>query len=737
MSIFRSFCGKKFHWVTAVTLSILQTSAWAENALMEEIIVTAERRAESLQDVPMALTAFSGDMISEAGITGIEDVAIRTPNFKMTSFNIAEPQMFLRGIGSTNDSAGSDPAVAVFIDDVYVGRASAASTDLYDLDRIEVLRGPQGTLYGRNAAGGAVSIFSKRPQQGFEAKVGLTLGSESLVNLRGYINGSITDMVAGKLTVNVRQRDGFAKNINTGQDLEDDDTRSMRGQLLITPSDRTEILLSLDYTDIDRSGDNRFITNLDIVGNGPGVPAYIDQMRAANDLIDNDPRKSNHDEVQSSEKQVLGLSARVEVDFDWATLTSITAYRESESSWWQALNPQLSTRVGGLGLQEVDDGAEQDAEQVSQELRLSSQSDNFQWVAGLYYFKEEVDRDERFFTYWDPTTFLAAFGIGDISFLQEATNTSFAAFGQFTWDMSDSLALTLGGRYTDDKKEIDNAAISHIAPSLGFLYGIPLIDPPYAVSADESWSETTLRATIDWSITENHMLYATYSEGFKSGAFIGQQRSPIVAATPILPELATNKEIGIRTEWLDGHVRFNATYFDLDYEDLQVWFLVNNSLNAVNAAAEVSGVETDFVVAFNENFNVIGSYANMDAKFTGGSNTGNDLTRAPDSSWSLSANLTIPFASGASLGLVATTSYTDEYHNEIDNDLRGFEDDVTLSEASARYTSADDSWEVTAWAKNLGDKLYPVHHIDGSFGGATKIYAPPRTYGVTFTHYWK
>ena len=181
------------------------------HAQLEEVIVTAERRAESLQDVPMSITAFTGDMVSEAGIKAMEDIAIRTPNFKMTAFNVAEPQLYIRGIGSTNDSGGSDPSVAVFMDDVYLGRPSGHSTDIYDLERIEVLRGPQGTLYGRNVAGGAINIFSKKPQQEFEAKAGLTVGNENLFNVRAYVNGPLSDTVAGKLTFNVRNRDGYAK----------------------------------------------------------------------------------------------------------------------------------------------------------------------------------------------------------------------------------------------------------------------------------------------------------------------------------------------------------------------------------------------------------------------------------------------------------------------------------------------------------------------------------------------
>ena len=705
-------------------------------AVLEEITVTAERREQSLQDVPISVTAFSGDMVREGGIVRLEDVAVQTPNFKMTAFNTAESQLFLRGIGSTNDGPVSDPSVAVFIDDVYIGRPSGASTDLYDLERIEVLRGPQGTLYGRNAAGGAINIFTKKPQQEFEARAGLTVGDYSLVNFRGYINGAISDNVAGKLTTNVRQRDGYAENVTTGQDLEDDNTTSIRGQLLFTPSDSVDILLGFDFTDIDSSGDNRFLTNYDIEPIFP--PALTGPPQAEAETFGNDPRKSNHDEIQRSEKELWGLMGRVDADLGWATLTSITAYRESESAWFQPLVPILSDQSGGQGIFEVDDSADQDAEQFSQEIRLAGATDRLNWVAGLYYFDENVYKSERFVTYWGPLTGLdVLFNSGDVSFNMDGETTSFAAFGQFTWDITDAVALTLGARYTDDEKQQDTAAVSNV-PLAGLVWGIPLgpTGAPYSVSGKESWSETTTRASLDWDITDDHMIYATYSEGFKSGAFNSHTNSPLLASVPLLPESATNMEIGARTQWLDGRLRFNLTYFDVEYEDLQTWSLIDFVLVADNAAAELDGVEADFAVLFTENFSINGSFSTLDGKFTEGANIGNDLRRAPELTWSISPNLSIPFASGAALDLVATASYTDEYHMELDNDLRGLEPDVTVVDASVRYTAASERWDLTLWGKNVTDELYATHHIDGTFGGATKIWAPPRTWGVTFNHHW-
>ncbi len=584
----------------AVNTSAEEATLEEVTVTLEEVVVTAQRRAESLQDVPISLIAFSGDMVNEAGITGMADVALRTPNLTLTTFNIAEPQIYIRGIGTTNDSGGSDPAVGFFIDDVYIGRPGGASTDYYDIERIEVLRGPQGTLYGKNTAGGAINIFTKKPQQEFEAKAGLTVGSDNLVNLRGYVNGPFSDTIAGKITVNFRKRDGFAKNITTGQDLEDDDSKSVRGQLLFTPSEKVDILLGFDYTDIDNTGANRYITNLDIPGL-PGlanIPPLLAAQRAAN--VGLDERTSNQENMQYSEKEILGFLGRADVDLDWATLTSITAYRDSDSSWFQPLVPQLSTRVGGLGIYEVDDSADTEADQFSQEFRLASEGDNLTWVVGLFYLKENVERSETFFTYWDARTPLAGLSLGDVTFNQEASTESTAAFGQITWNATDALALTLGARYTKDKKDIWNQAVNnHSRPA---PTGIPLVGPPYEVSAEDSWDDTTLRATVDWRVTDDHMLYFTYSEGFKSGAFNGTQGTPIAASTPLDPESATNYEVGAKTQWLDNRLRFNIAYFELDYDDLQVWFLENAVLHAANATASVSGVELDFAALITENF---------------------------------------------------------------------------------------------------------------------------------------
>ncbi len=224
---------------------------------LEEIIVTAQKRAESAQDVPIALTVFDSSVLARANITRIEEIVMRTPNFTMMRVNVGEPQFYIRGVGSNSDSAAGDPTVGVFQDEIYVGRISGAAFDVFDMERVEVLRGPQGTLFGRNTSGGAVNFIPKRPEQDFYASAELSYGNYDAIDGRLVVNGGLTDSLAGRLSLSRRERSGFSENITTGADLDDEDNWSVRGQLLFTPSDSSRLLLGYDYVTDDSEGNAR------------------------------------------------------------------------------------------------------------------------------------------------------------------------------------------------------------------------------------------------------------------------------------------------------------------------------------------------------------------------------------------------------------------------------------------------------------------------------------------------
>jgi iron complex outermembrane receptor protein len=702
----------------------LPQAAFSQSSALEEVIVTAERRAQDAQDVPIALTIIGGSEISPAGISSISDVALKTPNLTFTQFNIGEPQLFLRGLGTTIDSAGADPTVSVFIDDVYVGRSAGATSDLYDLERIEVLRGPQGTLYGRNVTGGAISIVTKRPSEEFEAKLGVTVGNYGLTVLRGLVDGPIGDNLAGNLSFSKRDRDGYAYSNRSGQELDDADNFSLRGKLLWDISDNTELLLGFDYSTDDNNGQCRNLTKLDNPAGdhnagGRFVPV-LKQIKA--DTNSEDPRTCAMTIEQYAERDVFGLSARLQMEFtNDLSLTSITAYRELEYSWLQEL--------GGLdsppNLLSVEDNEGDDADQISQEFRLTKDGDRLFWVAGAYYFKENVDRFANVPIFFGPGSPVAPGALLDRSWLQSATNTSMALFGQVVWSMTDALALTLGGRHTWDEKEMDNAYYSSPGNEVYNFKGL-----------EESWDEFTPRVTVDWQVTDDHMLFATWSKGYKSGVFISQNTTAALAETPLEPEEATNMEIGAKTRWFDNRLQFNLVYFDLENENQQLFRLENFTLVSENFGTESSGIELDFIAALGKNLTLSGMYASLDAEIVGGQFAGNVAPRSPDYKYSVALNYNAALGNGGILDFDASVSYSDNWYMEATNQGVSYMDDYSIVDASVRYTSSGGNWEVTLWGKNLSDELVTSHSIVSSFGGSVELFAPPRTYGVTANYFF-
>jgi len=728
----------------AVPLILFVSAASTAQTVLEEVVVTAERRAENLQDVPIALTSIAGDMVNEAIISGLADIALRTPSLKVNTFNVGEPQVFLRGIGNTSDSASADPAVGFFVDEVYVGRIGASDLELYDLDRIEVLRGPQGTLYGRNVAGGAINVYTKKPARDFEAKAGATVGNDDLTVFRAYVNGPIADFLAGKITFSKRDRDGYSKNVLTGQSLDDADNLSLRGQLLFTPSENLEVLFGVDYSDDDIAGQCRNLTRL--IDPGQPFGGALVPLELAG-ITTPDPRQCNHSLVQSEGKEVFGAFGRIDYRFDFATVTSITSYRSSDLDWLQSLG-------GGdapPGLLSVIDSAREEADQFSQELRLSSEgNERLSWIVGLYYFREDVERSENFVTGILPFPF--SLFSGDVTFDQDADSESYAVFGQLTWAVLDDVSLTAGGRYSYDEKEIAQSAFDNLMD--GTPAGIPLGNPlgtgvPYSIAAEDSWSEFTPRLTLDWKVTPDHMLYFTWSKGYKSGSFPSQATSAEVAATALEPETATNIEGGVKTQWFGRRLRVNASVFDINYEDLQVFQLIDLQLVAANAEeASVRGIELELAAVLTRNLTVSGNLSILDTEYddyvlrnpnTGTivDNSGNEMARAPENTWTLMIDYALPLEVGYTLDFNASASHIGQYFFEASNDRRSLQESVEIVDAYARLIAPGGRWDVTLWAKNLNDQRYVKHSILSTFGGAAEIYAPPRTYGVTFNWRWQ
>ena len=741
---------------------------------LEEVLVTAEKREQSIQDVPLSVAALAGNDIEVGKISGLNDIAFRTPGLTYNQFSIGEPRIYIRGIGNSSDSAGSDPAVGVFLDEVYIGRTGGVGFDLFDLERIEILRGPQGTLYGKNTNGGAINIVTSRPSQETEMRVRVSTGTDQLRHFQGLASGGLTDRVAGKLVSSYRDRDGYGRNVITPGDISTlgnlsqspiigpsigaagagerlDDARSVnvRGQLMFDLTERVDLLLSADYARDETAGPCRHIQNVDnaIAGLGPFWElAMSDEYMA-------DERHCASQFDTSQKREVNGLMARFEADLDWGSLTSITAWRSSDYNWVDdltslPLNNLTAPSPPGVPLPpgffttpgNVIDGAEEEASQFSQEFRLAGNTDRVNWLAGVFFMEEDVERAEEFYTqYSTPLQGLGLAGIGDVLFTQDNTTTSYAVYGQADWSLTDQLTLTYGVRWAEDEKEITQNSIDLLdtTPS-----GVPLILPSFAapVSADDSWSEVTHKLSLAYRPTDDMMLYATYSEGFKSGAFQSQTNLASVATEAVDPEVVQNVEVGMKSSWWDRRLQFNLSYYDMDYEDLQVFELNSRFLLVLlNAQAESKGVEASIDLVPIENLTLNTSYNWSDASFKEFTNSngldlaGRDLPFAPDAALTTSANYRVNLANGSALDFGVSYSWKDDYFTGPQNRPVERQAAIELLDASVSWTSADGSLAVDVWGKNLNDELQVSSRIVDPTGVTSEYYMPPRTAGVTLT----
>jgi iron complex outermembrane receptor protein len=411
-----------------------------ESRVLEEIVVTAQKREQSLQSVPISITALTDEDMREADIFSLDGIAERTPGFSMGSFNKGQPQLFIRGIGSNDDGAGSDVSVVSFIDEVYIGRAAGQVFELFDLERVEVLRGPQGTLFGKNAVGGAVSLHTRKPDETFIGRVEATAGNLNALVLRGLFSGPLGENVFGKIAVNSRQRDGYVESVITGDELADQDTLNTRAALRFLPSDELEIMLTADYGQSREAGQGRIIV-------GPGL--LFDSAEASMPEFVGDNRKSFADEAGQADTDIWGLSARINWDVGVGTLTSISAYREAE---YDMLDDTTGNNFETAGPIDSHTFIDESSEQISQELRYgaTTSNDRLSWVVGLYYLKEDTYREEHTAIGFG---FAPTFGTATSLSFMDNTTDSFSVFGDFTYSFSDAFSLTAGARYTDEEKE--------------------------------------------------------------------------------------------------------------------------------------------------------------------------------------------------------------------------------------------------------------------------------------------
>ena len=708
-----------------IVLLVSLTGIHAEQraGLLEEITVVAQRRAENLQDVPIAISALSEAVIEKADIHDLTDIATRVPSLTYSPFSPGQNIIALRGVSSNDDGAGTDNSVAIFVDEVYLGRVSNINPEMFDIERVEVLRGPQGTLYGKNTIGGAINIVSTKPDtEQFSAKLKANFGNYDRTDFAGLLTGPVSENIAGKFSFSYRNRDGWVDNVVLDKKQKDDDVQAYRGQLLYTAGN-TEVMFTADYNRLDVE-DMARIPRTQLVG---ALGPIVDQYRA---LCGNrGPRCSTNPSDGFAKRDAWGVSLHVTHDFGIGELKSITAYRENEVDW--------EMDSVGVSIPLTDDILDK-TDQFTQEVRWSGDTDTLNYVLGFWYLNEQTNRFEVF-------DILADKNInGSDRYRQINETDSYAGFGQVDWLLTEGVTLTVGGRYTYEKKKIDNDAVAG---------DFVVINQTFANTRAEIWTSFIPKISLTWQPRETITVYGTIAKGFKSGGFPAAPTT-IVDTEPLAQEEALNYEVGLKSDLLDN-VRINTAFFYTEYEDLQIQsfgprlgcvedpatqqiecFGVFQTFNASDAEAKGAELELTWVPL--DNLTLSGFYSFLDSEFTDtnvpGSvfegQTGNELIRAPRHKYSVNAEYVLPLQGRGELTANISYRFTDDQRGELEP--YAIQPSFDLFDARLAWNSPNDALEIAVWGKNLFDEEY-VTHLYTIAGEVISVFGDPKMYGVSLT----
>ena len=714
-----------------VSVAVSQ-QALAQDQGIEEIVVTAQKRTESVQDVPISIVAVTGDELARTGTTDFLNLAGRVPTLQYSQAG-GESQIYIRGIGSNLLAVGADPSVAIHLDGVYLGRPNMGMNQFLDVDRVEVLRGPQGTLYGRNATGGSINIVSKQPTEEMEGYVSVGTGSFSRQELNAAVGGPLSDQWGFRVAGRYVKDDGYIDDLDPRgtNKLDDQDLTAFRGILQFTPNDAFSATLSLDVSDFS-NGNTAVRPNDD-----KGTAQVLGAVPTGSIL------EQRNDFGTFMDWETGGPTLTLNWDItDTIQLTSVTAFKTFEMDFF--FNTE-GTEINVTRTSEIFD-----TEQLTQELRLSSTGDGpLQWIAGLYYLDEDKDGG------------LGLVREGGVASLRtfnlfaENDTQAWAAFGEITYALSDRLTLTAGLRFSDEEKddynELNFVLVTPDNPAQEVLLGLlgnidyascaPIFCPFQTRTDSKSWDDVTPKLGLEFQYNENVMLYASYTEGFKSGGYNDYQPTNAVYDQ----ESIKSFEIGAKTDLMDGKVRFNAAAFLYDYEDLQVTTFFQSLTLVSNAAnADVLGLDLELIARPTDQFEFGAAVSFLDATYDTfdfpygrcspfvqsfndpgcadvpavrpfGSPrivdaSGNNLNNAPEFSGNIYGQYFASLGDNGNLSFFAQLSHTDDVYFNAANAEVSRQEAITLLDAQIGWTNASGSLEVSLYGKNLSDEEY-FHNI--------------------------
>jgi iron complex outermembrane recepter protein len=751
----------------------IQLSAHAQAAApdsLEEITVTARRVEENLQDTPLAVSVFSGDDLTERQVFETTELDQLVPNLQFANNaplagNNSSSQVFIRGIGQTDPTSTVDPGVGLYLDNIYIGSAVGGTMTLRDIQSIQVLRGPQGTLFGRNTIGGAILVTTVEPGDEFGGTFRGGFGTDSLIDAFAAFDAPFSDNVKSRFSVGMRQQDGYVTR-SDGTDLGDTDTWTATAKLVIEPSDTFSATVALDYTKSDENGSPLVfaamtetaafprVASLEAGCPGlsdgavppPGLPdqpavPMIQDNRCANDLQARGPYANNGTYPLGStlENSGLGLSLAWDLS-DTLTLQSITSYRNLD---WAGVRDADNTPLPILHT-----SYDVDSSQWSEELQLTLQRDALTGVVGVYYFEQESD--DIVTVELNPPDNIP--GPQRDSDNNAVDNDSWAVFTQWTYDFNDQWSLTGGGRYTEETKR---------AFPDQYNFASPTVKQVPAQWYEDTFSDFTPSASIAFRWSPQGMLYLGYAQGFKGGGWNSHFNDPPLNATEqaalheFRPEEAESIELGTKLDLAGDSLRLNAAIFSSDYTNMQVTyrgpFRAPPAMSGVapfltNAGkASIDGAELELTWLATRALTIEASFGLLDATIDQLDNIplavlppgllpGNALPFAPDNQ----AHFGIAYEANA--GKLAITprldvSYTDTQYFDATNTREIAQlDTVTVVNASVFLAPSDGNWRLTIGVNNATDETYPIagnSSLTTGSGYAEIAYSRPREYFAT------
>ena len=719
-------------------------------AQIEEIVVTAQKREENLQDTPIAITAFTEQSLEGRMINDISKLADFTPN---VIFDTTTPisglsngaAVFIRGVGQLDFGLTTDPGVGTYIDGVYSSRAVGGVLDVVDIERIEILRGSQGTLFGRNTIGGAINITTKRPAETFGGMVEATFGEFERTDFKGSVDIPIAEKFLTKFAFSSKNRNGFVDRISVGDRLGDEDRQSARGSFLLQASDGIELYATLDYTKIDEQSAGSVMVGISEFPGAPPLLAPSSTWAYNQVFVPANPGAVPYTQEQffvdgkdrtlatgptGTDLESFGATLTFSWSLPWFEFKSISSYRDTEGEFYR--DPDNSS----IQITETSN-PNYNHEQFSQELQVTGAlfNDRLQYVLGAYYFEED-GTDDVFVPIYGalPTPAgLLALPLYINNFVL-VDNSSKAVFGQGTFDLTDQLAVTFGLRYTEDDKSFGYR--QYISPDPGGNIAVlALLGPPVTApgpagdivlwdEVSDEFTELNIRAGIEYQFNDDTLLYFTYADGYKSGGFNFRYVVPRADPLAFDPETLESFEVGVKWQGLDDRLRLNAAGFISEYGDVQIQLFETGGgpLTQNAGVADIIGVEVEVTAVPHERLLINAGFGYIDAEYdelnlpttnvAQAISLKTKLPNTPETTVNISADYTHPLPWG-SLIVRSDYRYTDDLYNDAQNSPFLYQDGYHTFNASLTFSTGN--WDFSVFGTNLTDKRFIISG-DSNFG---------------------